>query len=283
MRRRFLSALAAALLLPVVNAATADEPAALARIAALPATLVVVNVDSGEVVARIHPQRAARRVAPCSTFKVPNALIALATGAVREGDDLIRRDPEVAPEQDDWPESWRRDEHRLQSAIRDSVLWYFQEVARRVGADAYRQWLERLDYGNGRVGSEVETFWLAAPLKISADEQAAFLRRLLRGELPVAPHHVELVAEAMELERGDGWTWYGKTGTCRLAADGSSALDGTAGFRGWLVGWVAGPRGRHVYAFHVDMGSFRELWRRRPALVRDALAELGLLDTLDTP
>lgn len=278
---RASKAIAALLLLPVV--AGADEPAALARIAALPATLVVVDVDSGEVVARVHPQRAARRAAPCSTFKIPNALIALATGAVRPDDDVIRRDPELVPAPDDWPESWRRDEHRLASAIRDSVLWYFQEVARRVGEEDYRRWLARLDYGNGQVHGGVDTFWLAAPLAVSAEEQAAFLRKLLRGDLPFEAEHVALVADALEVERGDGWVWYGKTGTCRLDEDGDASLDGEAGFRGWLVGWVEGPRGRHAYAFHVDMGSFDELWRRRPVLVRGALAELGLLDGLETP
>lgn len=274
------AAVTAVLLLAAAGSAVADEPAALDRIAALSATLVVIDVESGEVLARIHPDRAARRAAPCSTFKVPNALIALATGAVREGDDVIRRDPETTPAEEGWPESWKRSEHRLASAIRDSVVWYFQEVARRVGEEEYRRWLARLEYGNGQVHGGVDRFWLAEPLAVSADEQAAFLRRLLRGELPFAERHVTLVADAMELETSDGWTWYGKTGTCRLDADGEASFDGDGGFLGWLVGWVDGPRGRHVYAFNVDMESFRELWRLRPALVQGALAELGLFDSV---
>jgi len=78
--------------------------------------------------------------------------------------------------------SWERD-HTLTSAFRDSVVWYFQRLATRVG-DPGCSGTCALGYGNGRVGGHLTTFWLDGTLTITARGQLAFLAALERGALP---------------------------------------------------------------------------------------------------
>ncbi|OLE78143.1 MAG: hypothetical protein AUF76_19870 [Acidobacteria bacterium 13_1_20CM_2_65_9] len=77
-------------------------------------------------------------------------------------------------------ESWRRD-HTLASAMRNSVVWYFQRIAEKLGMARERDYLKRFDYGNADPSSGLTTFWLGQSLMISPDEQLRFLRRLYAG------------------------------------------------------------------------------------------------------
>src|SRR3954454_13571330 len=69
-----------------------------------------------------------RRTLPASTFKVPHALIALDTGVIT-GTTVMKWDGRR------WYfRSWERD-HTLDSAIKNSVVWFFQNIARSVGRE----------------------------------------------------------------------------------------------------------------------------------------------------
>jgi len=53
--------------------------------AQVPGTLVVLDLRGGQASARVHgPVRAALRVSPASTFKIPHSLFALDAGLVRD-------------------------------------------------------------------------------------------------------------------------------------------------------------------------------------------------------
>jgi beta-lactamase class D len=71
----------------------------------------------------------ATRITPASTYKVPHALAALDAGVVKGPTALFRYDGTGQ-----WPESSRQD-HTLASALRHSVVWYFQRVAQRLGPE----------------------------------------------------------------------------------------------------------------------------------------------------
>src|SRR5262249_25534922 len=120
------------------------------------------------------------RVAPQSTFKVPHALAALDAGVVTT-DTLIKYDGHAT----DMP-TWRHD-HTLGTAMRDSVVWYFQDIARRLGPDREREYLERFQYGNRDSSSGLTTFWLGESLRISPEEQQRFLLDLFGGRIKASP------------------------------------------------------------------------------------------------
>jgi beta-lactamase class D len=193
---------------------------------------------------RHDPARAAERFSPCSTFKIPNTLIALDTGVASGADFAIPWDRERDPPQPWWDAlglDWKRD-HTLATALRASVVWFYQELARRIGAERMAAYLERFGYGNRDVSGGVDRFWLASTLAISADEQVEFLRRFYDERLGVSHRATEITKQILVLERGEGWSLSAKTGFGTIG-DGRAV--------GWLVGYV--ERGGDVYFFALNL------------------------------
>jgi beta-lactamase class D len=155
--------------------------------------------------------------------------------------------------------------------MRDSVVWYYQEVARRVGAERMREKVAALGFGNADTGDaqKVDTFWLDGPLKVSPVEQVAFLRRLQSGALPAKAANVALVRQLIVLEQSHGYTLRGKTGL--------GAAEGTA--VGWLVGEVERDGAQYVYAtLTLDgSGNMERLLPLRRPLAERLLTRFGAL------
>src|SRR4051812_40868150 len=113
----------------------------------------------------VDPARAKHRFLPASTFKIANALIGLDAGSIADENEVFAWDGKPRPR----PE-WERDQ-TLATGMRDSTVWMFQEVARRTGKATMREWLRRLDYGNGDIAGGIDQFWLQGGLRISARDQ----------------------------------------------------------------------------------------------------------------
>lgn len=213
---------------------------------------------------------------PASTFKIANTLVGLETGVIEDERFALPWDGVER----DFVAAWNRD-HDLESAMANSVLWYFEEIARRVGADRYRDWLVRLDYGNRDPGGGAP-FWLDGDLRITPHQQVAFLARLLRGELPVAARSRAILRRVMPSSEG---TMEGETIIVR-AKTGLAEQDPYK--VGWLVGWIereaisGDPEPTHVFASLV-LGPIEDSWRESPTFRARAglpmalLADLGLV------
>ena len=226
-------------------------------------TFVASDLDGDELAVYNDP-RADRRVAPCSTFKIANALISLDTGVVSEEDSERRWDGSPVPY-----EVWARDQD-LGSAIRYSVVWYFQGLATQVGPERMQAYLDRFDYGNRDISAGQTRFWLNTSLKITPREQLRFLRKLYRLELPVAERHQRYVEQLLVQKSGDGWEVAGKTGSCHL--DDGGGL-------GWFVGHVRATDGREVvFATNVEAPEGADGTAARRVSF-DILRRLGLIPT----
>lgn len=209
---------------------------------------------------RHNAVRARRRMLPASTFKIPNALIAVETGVVKDARQIFRWNKK----KHGFP-SWNRD-HTLRSALSHSVVWAFQWIARQVGRARMQRWIDRLGYGNRDLRGPIDTFWLKGQLKISAEEQIAFLRRLQASTLPFARRTQDLVREALVVER---------TATHVLRAKTGWAIRQKRQ-HGWYVGWV--ERGPRVWIFALNMdGKFRLNRRARLTITRAILRRAGAL------
>lgn len=248
--------------------AAAPSDAALAAILPAQAAMVVLDTATGRHV-RLNPGQAARPLPPCSTFKIPNTLIALAAGAVTLDDHFMARDAERDPRTDFWSDAWDRDQD-LPSALRRSTVWYYQELARRVGPAEMQRQLDRLGYGNRDISGGIDRFWLGGSLRISADDQVAFLRRLHAGEFAVPEPHLALLREGLLQEEAAGRALYAKTGACTVAGSDDDWV-------GWWVGWIDRPEGPAFFALNLTGASYREIADRRIPLARAVLGELGLL------
>jgi beta-lactamase class D len=162
------------------------------------------------------------RFVPASTFKLPNTLIALKTRVIKDEKEVIQWDGK-----DKGLPSWNRDQ-TLETAFPLSCVWFYQELAKRIGQEAYGAHLKELEYGNEKTGPEVTTFWLAGDLKISAKEQIDFLRKLYNESLPYSKSSIQLVKKLMVVEETPQYTIKAKTG---LATQ-------TDPKQGWYVGYV---------------------------------------------
>ncbi len=188
------------------------------------------------------------RVTPASTFKIPHALAALDTGVLSGPEDLLKYDGHPVP----FP-AWQRD-HTLATAMRYSVVWYFQKVAERLGVEREKEYLSKLDYGNADPSSGLTSFWLGGSLLVSPDEQERFLVRLFEGSLPVSKNAQEAVRTILVQPSGFVVNATGEhpfaapwpEGTTLSAKTGSSSNRDGREVR-WLVGEV--ERGNRSWVF----------------------------------
>ena len=198
-------------------------------------SLAMLDMESGQWT-RHNPSLCAKRFSPASTFKIYNSLIGLETGVLEGPNSFIAWDGTKHSR-----EELNRD-HTLRSAVRESVVWYFEEVARLVGPERMARYIDAMEYGNGDISAWSAPFWLGGTLEISADEQVEMLRKLLRGELPFARRHVETVTSILDHSNGGFSGLHGKTGSVILP-NGARL--------GWFVGWVRRDGNTRVFAINV--------------------------------
>ncbi len=155
--------------------------------------------------------------------------------------------------------------------MRTSAIWYYQELARRIGAERMQRYLDLFAYGNRSMAGGIDQFWLTGGLRISPEEQVHLLRRLYAGELPLAPQTVAVLRQILLLEEAPGYRLSGKTGTVPVTDTREMA---------WLVGWVERDERVWFYALNVEGDQVWEQWgppAARLTLVRDILRTLDVI------
>jgi beta-lactamase class D len=198
---------------------------------------------------------------PASTFKIANALIALDAVTLRDQHEVFRWDGKPKMRR-----AWERD-HTLDSGMRESVVWMFQEIARRTGKARMKEGVHRLEYGNEDIGGGIDLFWLQGNLRISAMEQVDFLRRLREGRLDTEARSARLVRNALAMERTADYTLYAKTGS----------TGGTRDAVAWWIGWIEqGGAPVAYFAMNYAPGP-RTPYAARFAIGRAILREAGVL------
>lgn len=198
---------------------------------------LVTDVESGRVLAK--QGLCATRHTPASTFKIALALMGFDAGILK-GPDA----PVLEPGPDaDTSRPATRGPQTPQSWIRNSVVWYSQDLVRTLGAERVQHYLDAFTYGSQNMsgvkdGPEPLThFWLSSSLRISPREQVDFLRRMLKGQLPVVPSAVDRTMVLLAYpDQPAGWTLFGKTGAGFLP-DASGKSDRNRPI-GWFVGWA---------------------------------------------
>lgn len=245
------------LLRPVLAAAALLTTAAPVFSAERITCTVVLDAESG---ARLHRDGdCSTRVYPQSTFKLPLAVMGFDAGILKDGATprLPYRSEYKAPARAQKPVDPR-------IWLADSIVWYSQVITTRLGMPAFRDYVRRFGYGNGDVSGTpgrdngLTEAWLMSSLAISADEQAAFVRRLVRGELPVAQSAQSLAMAIVPVfTAGDGWKIHGKTGAGAMR-DRAGRSDNNRPI-GWFVGWAERAGRRIVFArLLVDTRPYRE-------------------------
>ncbi|MBK1648575.1 class D beta-lactamase [Rhabdochromatium marinum] len=267
MRLPLFSILFCAILSAASNAVAAEDSriAELFAQAGVEGTLIIEAVTSGERM--VHNQgRATQPFIAASTFKVLNTLIAVENGVIA--------DPE-APIPWDGTEyaipAWNQDQ-TLRSAFQVSCVWCYQQLARRIGTQTYRDIIQQIGYGQLHVPFAVDTFWLDGALTISAAGQVAFLKQLVTRRLPFQPSTYDALEAVMRSSEAPGARLYAKTGWSTRRTPGV----------GWYIGYLQRPDETWVFALNLDTRDAQDLPLRQQ-LVLEALHAKGLLPATQTP
>lgn len=223
-------------------------------------TFVLWEPDSARLQAS-DTARANKGFLPASTFKVFNSLVALQTGAVANEQEVLPWDGVKRGSPD-----WNEDQNMTQ-AIARSTVWWYQEVARRAGADRMQHWLDTVAYGNSTMDDSIHLFWLQGGLRITPLEQIRFMEALHNEELPFDLAHQRTVKRILPGDSAAQWKLQGKTGWAIRESDEY----------GWYVGWVERNYRIAYFATNIEIKTMDDV-RKRYTITYALLQREGWID-----
>jgi beta-lactamase class D len=203
---------------------------------------------------------------PASTFKIINSLIALEEGVIKDENEVLRWDGikrDISP--------WNADTD-MKNAYKNSTVWFYQELARRIGKEKYAAYLKKCNYGNQQLTSAIDRFWLDGSLKISPRNQIEFLKNLYAEKLPFSKRSYEIVKRIMiqEAPEAANYVLRAKTGWGKVEAYDI----------GWWVGYVEKKDNVYFFATRVQKPievTNENFMECRKEITRKVLAELNIL------
>lgn len=203
-----------------------------------------------------------RQRSPASTFKIVNTLIALETGIASDTGftlpwDSVRR-PVVA---------WNRDQ-TLRSAFQSSCVWYYQEIARRIGTKQMQFRIDAFQYGNADISNGADLFWIFGKLRISPMQQVDFLQKLHTRQLGLSDRTYNVCRQVMLADSNAQYTLRAKTGM----GDGKKPA-------GWYVGYFETADNVYYFANCISPVSktSEHFLQDRKDIVFLAMKQLGFL------
>jgi len=201
---------------------------------------------------------------PSSIYKICNSLIGLETGIIKDENFIIKWDSVTRQNS-----NWNKD-HDLKTAFRNSTVWYYQELARRVGEQKMKYWLDKANYGNADTSGGIDKFWLTGGLRISPKQQIDFLKRLHENQLPFSQRSVDIVKNIMIAKDTLDYVVRAKTGWC-----GQDNKD-----IGWYVGYLETNNKVYYFANCIQSSDInnKDFANARIDIVYLILKELKLID-----
>jgi len=167
-----------------------------------------------------------QRLSPGTSFKILNTLIGVQTGKIVNENTVIKNDSNV------------NKTLTLKEAFNTSSVPYFQNIARQIGKDTMKYWVDSISYGNKNLNGAVDSFWLNNTLKISPDEQLGLMSKIYFGQLPFQKYAQQTVESLMLQEDNTLYKFSYTTGT---------GIDEKNNRFCWTLGWI--EENRHVYFF----------------------------------
>jgi beta-lactamase class D len=230
-------------------------------------SIIIYDLDR-DIFYQHNPSRNNTAFLPASTYKIPNSLIALETGVIKDDVAVLTWDGIERSLLDGSPiEEWNQDLN-LRLAFKYSAVWFYQVLARKIGHHRMQDFVNKIEYGNQNIGAkeDIDKFWLEGKLRITPKEQIEFLRRLYQNELPFYQKTIDLVKDIMINEQTPNYVLRGKTGW---------AVSVTPNI-GWYVGYL--EQNENVYFFATNLALDSEnAPAARLEVTRLCLQELGLL------
>lgn len=153
----------------------------------------------------------------------------------------------------------------LKAAFDENNYAYFDALAKNIGLDTMKFWIDSLHYGNTQI-SQIDSFWRDGELKISSDEQLGLVNKLYFDKLPFQKYAQQVLRDLMLKEDNTLYKFSYATGT---AGEGENQI-------GWIAGWI--EENRHVYFFSSVVSSregTKDLERVTLKITKDILLSKG--------
>lgn len=181
-------------------------------------------------------EQATLRVSPDSSYKIYDALFGLEEGIITPTSTVMLWNGEEYPF-----EAWCADQN-LQSAMSNSVNWYFQTIDKQLGVSTLYYYIQKIGYGNKYINGDLNYYWMESSLKISPIEQVEFLLSMYDNSFGFDPENIQAVKDALCLSTSSNGTIYGKTGTGRVNGQD---------INGWFVGYVQTADNTYFFATNI--------------------------------
>jgi len=210
---------------------------------------------------KYNPERCTEEFIPASTFKIFNSLVGLETGAVKDEFEVFKWDSVKR-----FYDKWNQDIDMV-NAFKYSCVWFYQELARKVGAEKMQYYITLNNYGNKDISGGIDLFWLNGGLRVSADEQIEMLKKLYNNDLEFSQRSMDIVKQLMIYDQTEAYTIRAKTGWALRVEDQI----------GWFIGYV--EKGSDIYFFATNLQSKQpeEGFKSRQEITFKILKELKIL------
>jgi beta-lactamase class D len=176
-------------------------------------------------------------IIPASTFKIPNSIIALETGVVKNDSDIFKWNGEKRNFK-----KWEKD-LTFKEAFQVSCVPCYQEVARKIGVKRMKSYLKKLNYPRMVFDTlTIDNFWLQGKSKISQMQQIDFLERLYFSKLPISKRTENIMKDIMIIDKTETYTLSGKSGWGMRNEINN----------GWLVGYLETNNSVYFFATNVE-------------------------------
>lgn len=221
---------------------------------------VLYDLNKDEFV-RYNPKRCSERFIPASTFKIFNSLVGLETGAVKDENETMKWDGEKR-----FYDAWNQDLN-MKDAFKFSAVWFYQELARRIGEEKMQHYISINNYGNEDISGGIDKFWLDGGIRISVDEQIEFLKKIYKNEVKFSQRSIDILKRIMIYEKTDEYIIRAKTGWAIQVKDQV----------GWFVGYVEKNDNVYFFALNVESKNPEEGFVSRKEITFKILKGLGVL------
>ncbi|MGA9295461.1 MAG: class D beta-lactamase [Ignavibacteriaceae bacterium] len=208
-------------------------------------------------------ERCRQRFLPASTFKIFNSLAGIDTGIIPDSNFIFYWDSTKYQ-----INNWNQD-LILRRAFQYSCVPCYQALARKIGMERMKFYIEKEHYGNEVLSGPIDYFWLNATLKISQFEQIEFLKKLYNEELGFSHKAMQLVKYIMLVENKPDYKLRVKTGW---------GIEKENLNIGWYVGYLEKDNNVYFFAANIESDNPGEdFGNARIEITKSILRNLGVL------
>lgn len=177
-----------------------------------------------------------KRYSPDSTYKIYLALFGLDRHIISDKNSRMSWNHNHYPF-----DSWNKDQD-LNTAIQNSVNWYFERISNQLSKNYTSDQLKQLNYGNKNLRS-YKAYWLEDSLKISNLEQVIVLKNMMEQNNHFSKNEKKQLSSSLLIRKNENYELYGKTGT--------GIVNGKYN-NGWFVGYVITNHDKYYFSTHLS-------------------------------